>query len=87
MQRGKPLGAGESPRFVGFVLSPAPIRLSPLQELRKVTKVTKTVSPKESSTVKAQTFFHSIALFDMTVAYLVCEHPFPPVGGQKNRPA
>ena len=45
LQRGKPLGAGESPRFVGFFLSPAPIRLSPLQGLRKLTEVTKVVSP------------------------------------------
>ena len=50
MQRGKPLGAGESPRFVGFILSPAPIRLSPLRESHKITVTTKSSWEKRKRT-------------------------------------
>ena len=48
VQRGKPLGAGESPRFVGFFLSPAPIRLSPLRGVHKLTEVTKAIEGKKA---------------------------------------
>ena len=57
---GEPLGAGESPRFaLGFVLSPAPIRLSPLRGFHRLTYITKALEGKESRTIKAQSPRHA----------------------------